>query len=72
MILFHFYVKFKFIYERLATLEDPRDKGEPLKGKHLKEYWKYRIGSYRIIADINNNNLLIMVVRIGHRRDVYR
>jgi mRNA interferase RelE/StbE len=62
----------KFLRERVSTLENPRSIGEALKGSKLGEYWKYRVGDYRIIADIQDAKLCIQVVRIGNRREVYR
>jgi mRNA interferase RelE/StbE len=62
----------KFISQRLANLDDPRSIGETLKGKKLGEFWKYRVGDYRIIVDIQDGELLILVVRIGNRREVYK
>ena len=62
----------KFLYERVAPLEDPRSIGEALKGSRLGESWKYRVGDYRVISHIEDGALLIMVVRVGNRRDVYR
>lgn len=61
-----------FLRDRLATLDDPRSVGEALKGSKLREFWKYRVGDYRIIANIEDNEVRILVVRIGNRRDVYR
>jgi mRNA interferase RelE/StbE len=61
----------KFLSTRVATLDDPRSIGEALKGR-LGQLWKYRIGDYRIIADIQDKVVLILVVRIGHRREVYK
>jgi mRNA interferase RelE/StbE len=61
-----------FLRERLAPLDDPRAIGEALRGDALGEYWKYRLGDYRIIARIVDHRLVIVVVRIGHRREVYR
>ncbi len=46
--------------------------GESLRGDTLGEFWKYRLGDYRLIARIVDRRLLIVIVRIGHRRDVYR
>ena len=60
----------KFLKERVATLDDPRSIGEALRGP-LRKLWKYRVGSYRIIADIQNGILVVLVLRIGHRRQVY-
>jgi len=62
----------KFMHERIAPLEDPRCIGEALKGSKLGEFWKYRVGDYRIICAIEDARLLILVVRIGNRREVYR
>ena len=61
----------KFLSTRIAKADDPRSIGEALKGR-LGELWKYRIGDYRIIADIRDKVLIILVVRIGHRREVYK
>ena len=54
----------------LETLENPRIKGKPLKGE-LKEYWRYRVGDYRILSKIIDNELIILVIDIGHRKDIY-
>ena len=61
-----------FLFERVATLDDPRSLGEALKGSRLGEFWKYRVGDYRIISSIEDGVLRILVVRIGNRREVYR
>ena len=61
-----------FLKERLAPAEDPRSGGKALKGSQLGTYWRYRVGDYRIICDIQDKALLILVVAIGNRRDVYR
>jgi len=61
-----------FLFERLSPLDDPRSLGEALKGAKLGELWKYRVGDYRIIADIQDQVICILVLRIGNRRDVYR
>ena len=61
-----------FLHERVATLDDPRSIGEALKGSRLGEFWKYRVGDYRMIASIEDGALRILVVRIGNRREVYR
>lgn len=62
----------RFLSERVAQLDDPRSIGEALKGSSLGEFWKYRVGDYRIIASIEDGQLRILVVRIGNRREVYR
>lgn len=61
-----------FLHGRLAALDDPRSIGEPLKGSKLGEFWKYRVGDYRVISSIEDKVLTILVVRIGNRREVYR
>ena len=61
-----------FLGERVAVLDDPRSIGEALKGSKLGEFWKYRVGDYRIIGSIEDGALRILVVKIGNRREVYR
>ena len=61
-----------FLCDRVATLDDPRSIGEALRGKELGDFWKYRVGDWRIIADLEDGVLLITVIRIGNRRDIYR
>ncbi|MFS8083385.1 MAG: type II toxin-antitoxin system RelE family toxin [Ginsengibacter sp.] len=61
-----------FLHDRVAVLDDPPSIGEALKGSKLNECWKYRVGDYRIIANIEDGALQILIVRIGHRREVYR
>lgn len=60
-----------YMDERIATLDDPRSAGKALKGP-LGELRSYRAGDYRLLCDIRDGALRILVVRIGHRRDVYR
>ncbi len=62
----------RFLFERVAPLEDPRSIGDALKGSELGDLWKYRVGDYRIIASIEDKLVRILVVRIGNRRNVYR
>ena len=62
----------KFLFERVAVSADPRRLGSALKGSRLGEFWKYRIGDYRAIARIEDEMMLVLVVRIGNRREVYR
>lgn len=61
-----------FLNERVARLDDPRSIGESLRGSRFGEFWKYRVGDYRIIARIEDRILKVLVVRIGNRREVYR
>ena len=62
----------RFLNDRVAVLEDLRAIGEALKGSRLGDFWKYRVGDYRVIASIEDNAVRILVVRGGNRRDVYR
>lgn len=61
----------RFLRERIATEDDPRRFGESLRG-NLSGFWKYRVGDYRIVAEIREEEVLVLVVRIGHRSRVYR
>ena len=61
-----------FLRDRVAMLDDPRSIGEALRGKDFGDFWKYRVGDWRIIADLEDGVMLITVIRIGNRRDVYR
>ncbi len=62
----------RFLRDRIAPLDDPRSVGEALRGDRFGDFWKYRVGDYRLIAHIDDSTVRILVVRIGHRRDVYR
>lgn len=57
--------------ERIATLDDPRTLGSALTGDHA-DYWRWRIGDYHVVARIEDEWIVIVVVRVAHRRDVYR
>lgn len=61
-----------FLHGRVAQLDDPRSIGEALKGSKLGEFWKYRVGDWRIISTIEDGALRILVLRVGNRREVYR
>jgi len=62
----------KFLHERVAVMDNPRNIGEALVGATLGHLWKYRVGDYRVIADIQDERVCILVVRIGNRRDIYK
>lgn len=51
-------------------LDDPRSSGKPLKGDK-RDLWRYRVGRYRILCDIQDDQLCVLVVRVGHRKDIY-
>jgi mRNA interferase RelE/StbE len=61
-----------FVRERLATREDPRSLGKALTGPALGAYWRYRVGDYRLICDIQDGALVILVIDIGHRKAIDR
>ena len=60
-----------WIRKHLEDCEDPRAFGKPLVANH-KGKWRYRIGDYRILCEIKENILLILIIKIGHRREVYK
>lgn len=60
----------RYLRARLATTEDPRRFGQSLRGD-LHGLWRYRVAEYRVLARIEKQRLLVLVVRIGHRKDVY-
>ena len=62
----------KFLHDRIAKLDDPRSIGEALHGSRLGEFWKYRVGDYRLICKIEDNRLVVLILRVGHRREIYR
>lgn len=61
----------RYLRERIATAEDPRRFGHALTGDR-KGFWRYRMGDYRIVAAIEDRRFVVLVVAIGHRREVYR
>jgi mRNA interferase RelE/StbE len=61
----------RFLYERIGKLDDPRQIGERLQGT-LSEFWRYRVGDYRIICSLEHERLVVLVLRVGHRREVYK
>ena len=60
-----------FLAERLCGEGDPRLQGKPLTGDKVG-LWRYRIGNYRIVCRIDDARETILVLRIAHRKDVYR
>ena len=61
-----------FLRQRLSLTQDPRSSGKALTGPALGAYWRYRVGDYRIICDIQDGRLCILVIEVGDRREVYR
>ena len=62
----------KFLRERIAPLEDPRSIGQSLQGSEFGGLWRYRVGDYRIICEIQDNTIVVLVLHVGHRREIYR
>lgn len=62
----------KFLMERIAPSDNPRSLGAPLTGFKLGDFWKYRVGKYRIIASIEDEALTILVLKMDKRSDVYK
>ncbi len=62
----------KFLSSRLSKLDNPRSIGQALQGERFGEFWKYRVGDYRLICKIEHERIVILVLQIGHRREVYR
>ena len=61
-----------FLKDRVQGNANPRAIGEALRGRELGQFWKYRVGNFRIICDIQDHRIVVVVVRIGNRREVYR
>lgn len=61
----------RYLRERIADTANPRQLGMPLKGQ-LSEYWRYRVGNYRVLCDIQDQTLIVLVIRIAHRNQVCR
>ncbi|MSR11221.1 MAG: type II toxin-antitoxin system RelE/ParE family toxin [Gammaproteobacteria bacterium] len=58
--------------ERIASQEDPRSKGKTLTGPLLGAYWRYRVGDCRVICDLQDSVLCILMIEIGNRKEIYR
>ncbi len=61
----------KFLLDRVANLEDPRQIGGSLQGSR-SGLWKYRVGDYRVICSLEHDRLVVLVLQVGHRREVYK
>ena len=60
----------RYLRERALEHGDPRSKGNALVGD-LSGFWRYRVGDYRIVCDLRNDELVVLVVKVGHRKDIY-
>ena len=61
----------RFLRERIATEREARQFGKPLSGD-FRGLWRYRIRDYRLICSLEDDRFVVLVLRVGHRRDVYR
>ncbi len=61
-----------FLAQRIDGTDDPRQYGHALRGARLGNLWRYRVGDWRIIADIQDDTLTILALHTGHRSDIYR
>jgi mRNA interferase RelE/StbE len=59
-----------FIKNKLPNMQNPRTTGKALQGE-FKGLWRYRVGDYRLICEIRENELVILVLEIGHRKNIY-
>ena len=59
-----------WIESHLSNCENPRIHGKGLLGNHSNE-WRYRVGNYRILANIDDSEIVIQIIKIGHRREIY-
>ncbi len=59
-----------YLRQKIEQLDDPRQLGSPLTGT-LSKLWRYRVGNYRLICDLQDDTLIILLVRIGHRKNIY-
>lgn len=62
----------EFLSVRIAMLDDLRQLGEALQGTRYAGIWRYRVGDYRILVDIRDEVVTVIVVGVGHRGEVYR
>ena len=61
----------RFLRERLLSAENPRQWGKPLHGEK-RSLWRYRVGDYRLICDIQDEKLVVLLLEVGHRKGIYR
>ena len=56
--------------DRIEGCKNPRHFGEPLRGE-MAGLWRYRIGDYRVICEIQDQQLVVLALAVGHRREIY-
>ena len=64
-------IKLLNFIDKLPNVENPRSYGSPLTGK-LKGLWRYRVGNYRLICELKDQELVILIVMLGHRKQIYK
>lgn len=62
----------EFLHKHVPSLENPRQNGMALKRSDLSEFWRYRVGKYRIIVRIEDDIMQVIAVRIGLREKIYK
>lgn len=61
----------KFLRRKLDGAENPRQWGKPLRGDK-KDLWRYRVGDYRLICDVQYGRVTVLVLEVAHRKEAYR
>jgi mRNA interferase RelE/StbE len=61
----------RFLREHLLSVQNPRQWGKPLRGEK-RDLWRYRVGNYRLICDIQDERVVVLILEVGHRKDIYR
>ncbi len=64
-------VQFEKYLDRLSEIDDPRQREKGLTGSRAGQ-WRYRVGDYRLICEIRNDVLVVLVLEIGHRSNIYK
>ena len=62
----------EYLDERVAVSEDPRTMGKNLTGPKMGSYWRYRVGDVRVVCELQDQQLIVLVLEVAHRREVYR
>ena len=67
----HFTIILNWLEKNIDGCENPRQHGKPLSA-NLSGSWRYRIGDYRVIANIQDEKVVVLVLTVGHRKDIYK
>ena len=60
-----------YLRQRIEPLDDPRQIGKALRGR-FSDLWRYRVGNYRLVCELRDEVLVVLVIRIGRRKEIYR